>query len=64
MIDCEETSHKASALDDLILTVLAYDGRNDDDKDYAIRWIGNLDKNNHKLRICSEQKTFYVDLKD
>lgn len=49
---------------DLILAVLAYDGRNDDDKDYAIRWIGNLDKNNHKLRICSEQKTFYVDLKD
>lgn len=54
MIDCEEIFYKVSVLDDFIFIVFVYDGRNDDDKDYAIRWIGNLDKNNYKFRICLE----------
>lgn len=36
--------------------VFASDGRNDDDKDYVIKWMVHFEKKNHNFRMCSKDQ--------
>ena len=45
-----------SAFSGHVLAVLASDGRNDDDKDYVIKWMGHFEKKNHDFRMCSKDQ--------
>lgn len=59
MIDCKETSKKASAIDDDVLTLP------DLPVIVGVTWMESLEEGDHKLRRCTKNEcTSVLDLKD